>query len=75
MTRVAPRINSDIASSSQADRCVPVLGVMASQAGAFKFLSWLTGIESSRCFVIDQDYFLINFVLVNLLKVNVKIHK
>jgi hypothetical protein len=54
---------------------VPVLGVMASQAGAFKFLSWLTGIESSRCLEIDQDYFLINFVLVNLLKVNVKIHK
>jgi hypothetical protein len=54
---------------------VPVLGVMASQAGTVKFLSRLTGIESSRCFVIDQDYFLINFVLVNLLKVNVKMHK
>jgi hypothetical protein len=54
---------------------MPVLGVMASQAGAVIFLSWLTGIESSRCFVIDQDYFSINFVLINLLKINVKIHK
>jgi hypothetical protein len=53
---------------------VPVLGVMTCQARGIQFLSRLTGIESSRCQTIDQEYFLMRLNVFKSLKINIKIY-